>query len=205
MASLSPQLAAALQQRSNEFFRRVAGLKESGKSTLGSLIVVPESTGFARTVRCASKASKTREEFFRADIVEYGNRYNRPDRFPRLKRLATSDKPVPVRKWLRDQRATLSSAFAIQTEPPVSLDEGDFPAGCLEEAKRFSLLLAQGRLEDAADVTKAALAANNPWFAVNPELVLYGPQEGAVRCVQVVHSAVRRSRLPPWSDFSSCS
>ena len=56
----------------------------------------------------------------------------------------------------------------------------------MEEATRFSLLLAQGRLEEAAEVTKVALAANNPLFAVNPELVLYGTQKDAHRCVEFV-------------------
>ena len=179
MALQVSQLTVILQHRPNAVVGKVVDSRKS-------LVECPKNTGVTRHIRCSSKAPRTREEFFQADIVEYGNRYNRPDRFPRLKNLAKSDKPVPVRKWLRDQCATINSAFVLQNDPRVAPDEGDLPEAFVEEATRFSLLLAQGRLEEAAEVTKVALAANNPLFAVNPELVLYGTQKDAHRCVEFV-------------------
>eukprot|EP00897_Mesotaenium_endlicherianum_P003007 jgi/Mesen1/2734/ME000169S01905 len=105
-------------------------------------------------------------EFFERDIVNYGDRYERPDRFPRLK--ASGPRHVAPQEWLRRLRQDLhqlcgDDALGLTPGPSASggacLEEGP-PAGEADEiARRHRLLLAQGRLEECVELISSDSAA----------------------------------------------
>lgn len=87
-------------------------------------------------------------DFFHADVVQYGNRYNRPDRFPRLKQATKPQRNVDVIKWLDDlvtagRDSGCGDMSAPNFKQVVIGEEAEQAAAMLQQ------LIRQGRLDEA--------------------------------------------------------
>ncbi|GJP49476.1 hypothetical protein CLOM_g8674 [Closterium sp. NIES-68] len=137
-------------------------------------------------------------DFFESDVVRYGDRYNRPDRFPRLRRADAAQRQVDVRDWLQRLRATARDVFvwdegenndALEThggdsegaEGAEGAEEGQGAADAagMAAASAFRLLVAQGRLEEAFDVAREGMRAGRAAFALEPVALLQPGSAGS--------------------------
>ncbi|CAI5465093.1 unnamed protein product [Closterium sp. Yama58-4] len=124
-------------------------------------------------------------DFFESDVVRYGDRYNRPDRFPRLRRADAKQRQVDVRDWLQRLRASARDVFiwdekwdSSEGASQVENHDRDTNEGAAERedagaaAAAFRLLVAQGRLDEAFHAAREAMRKGRAAFAFDPVALL---------------------------------
>lgn len=105
-------------------------------------------------------------DYFERDIVQYGSRYFRPDRFPRLRRSTAKQRDLDARAWMEGLHQRLADLAGQQPKGDEHAEEPAGPrsnpeAATPEQTAHFELLMNAGRLEEALEFVRTSLQSGS--------------------------------------------